>query len=231
MPGAQEPLLRELNAAIPAGATPMGPGVRGALATLRAHLAANPGRKGALVLASDGLPSGTCLMNDIPTVAADLGAAFTGPPSIPTYVIGVFAPTEIMTSQVQLDRLAMAGGSTRAFVLAANDDLTMRLQEALNQIRGAALACEYQIPSPTAGRIDFAKVNVRYTSGAGPENIPYVERADRCDPTRGGWYYDTLPAAGAPTRILVCDATCRRFKTEQGGKIDLVFGCGTQLIN
>ena len=199
---------------------------------MRAHLAANPGRKAALVLASDGLPSGTCTMNDIPTIAGDIGAAFMGAPSIPTYVIGVFAATEIMTSQVQLDRLALAGGSTRAFVLAANDDLTMRLQEALNQIRGAALACEYRIPAPTAGgRIDFDKVNVRYTGPAGPENIPYVERPDRCDPTRGGWYYDDPPTNVTPSRILVCEATCNRFKTEQNGKIDLVFGCGTQVIN
>jgi hypothetical protein len=231
LPMAQRPLLRELNASTPLGGTPMGPAVRGALATLRAHLAANPGRKAALILASDGLPSAACEMNDIPAVAASMAAAFAGTPSIPTYVIGVFAPLEVMMSQVQLDQLAQAGGSNKAFILAATADLTMRLQEALNQIRGAALACEYRIPAPTAGRIDFSKVNVRYTGSAGPENIPYVERADRCDPTRGGWYYDTAPTTGAPTRILMCDATCRRFKADQGGKVDLLFGCGTQVIN
>jgi hypothetical protein len=223
--------VRELNGAIPGGGTPMGPAVRGALAHLQAHLMAHPGRKAALVLAGDGVPSATCEMNDIPSVAATIGAAFTGTPAIPTYVIGVFGDQELTAAQREFDQLAMAGGSTRAFVLAANDDLTMRLQEALAQIRGAALACEYQIPAPTGGRIDFTKVNVRYTAGAGPENIPYVERADRCDPTRGGWYYDVPPATGVPTRILVCAATCTRFSREQTGKVDLVFGCGTQVIN
>jgi hypothetical protein len=232
LPMAERALVRELNAYAPTGGTPMGPAVRGALAHLRAHLQANPGRKAVLVLASDGLPSAACEMNDIPSVVANVGAAFTGAPSIPTYVIGVFATNEIAMSQVQLDRVAMAGGSSKAIVLAANDDLTMRLTEALNQIRGAALACEYQIPPASGGRIDFGRVNVRYTGPAGPaENIPYVERADRCDPMRGGWYYDVAPATGVPTRVQVCEATCSRFKSDQGGKVDLVFGCGTQIIN
>jgi hypothetical protein len=47
----------------------------------------------------------------------------------------------------------------------------------------------------------------------------------------GGWYYDVAPATGVPTRVQVCEATCSRFKTDQGGKVDLVFGCGTQIIN
>jgi hypothetical protein len=231
LPAAQAALLQSLSNKEPSGGTPMGPAVRGALVQLRAHRAAHPGRKVALILAGDGLPEQSCAMNDIPAVAADLGAAFMGTPSIPTYVIGVFAPAELMTSQMQLDRLAMAGGSGQAFVLAANDDLTMRLQEALDQIRGAALACEYEIPPPTAGRIDFARVNVRYTSASGPQNVPYVEQAGRCDPAQGGWYFDVLPSTGAPTRILACDATCRRFKSDPNGRVDLVFGCATQVIN
>jgi hypothetical protein len=231
LPTAQMPLLSALNANEPSGGTPMGPAVRGALGQLRAHLQANPGRKAVLVLVGDGVPSPTCPMNDIPAIATDIGGAYMGAPSIPTYVIGVFTQEELRMSQMLLDTLAMAGGSNRAIVLAANNDLTQRLQEALNQIRGAALACEYQIPPPSGGRIDFSKVNVRYSGGGATENIPYVERADRCDPMRGGWYYDVPPAMGVPTRILTCEATCRRFRTDNAGKVELVFGCGTQVIN
>ncbi len=230
LPGAQTRLLDSLNANSPSGGTPMGPAVRGALAHIRARLQASPGRRAALILASDGIPSDVCAMGDIPAIAADLAAARQGPPSIPTYVIGVFAADELVMSKMEMDRLAMAGGSNQAFVLEANADLTRRLQEALEQIRGAALACEYQIPPPTGGPIDFAKVNVRYTGSAGSENVPYVERADRCDPMRGGWYYDVPPAMGVPTRILTCDATCRRFAADKAGKVELVFGCGTQVI-
>jgi hypothetical protein len=219
-----------LNRATIPGDTPMGPAVRGVLAHLRARLQANPGRRAALILTGDGLPEGSCPMNDIPTIAADVAAAYAGPPSIPTYVIGVFGAAELATAQPEMDRLAMAGGSNKAFVLEANADLTQRLQQALEQIRGAALACEYRIPPASGGSIDFGKVNVRYSGPGGAENVPYVERADRCDPMRGGWYYDVVPAMGMPARILTCPATCRRFNTEKNGKVELVFGCGAQVI-
>ena len=154
-----------------------------------------------------------------------------GTPSIPTYVIGVFAPDDVATSQPQMDRLAMAGGTTRSFLLTSTPDLTQRLQQALDQIRGAAIACEFTIPPPQMGAIDFNRVNVRHTGAAGPEDLLYVETADRCDPTRGGWYYDVPPSRGTPSRILVCDASCRRFKMDATAKVDLLFGCATRVIN
>jgi hypothetical protein len=154
-----------------------------------------------------------------------------GPPSVPTYVIGVFSQLELAMAGPQLAQLAMAGGTNQAFVLTATDDLNMRLLDALNQIRGAALACEYRIPAMQAGGVDFGKVNVRYTSAAGPQDIPYVERMDRCDPMRGGWYYDVHPSMGRPTRVLVCPATCSRFKSDGSAQVELVFGCATRVID
>ena len=230
LPAASLAVTRALHLKEPTGGTPMGPAVRGTLAHLRAQLAANPGRKVALILVSDGLP-GACQRNDIPAVVADLGTAFTGTPSIPSYVIGVFSPNEVTRAEMALNQLAMAGGTNQAFLLTANDDLNARLLEALNQIRGAVLACEYKIPEARMGGLDLGKVNVRYTGGAGAENVGYVERAERCDPMRGGWYYDVHPSQGTPSRILVCEATCARFKAEQNAKVELVFGCATQVIN
>ena len=230
LPAGLPALTRILERKTPAGGTPMGPGVRGVLAHLRARLQANPGRKVALILASDGLPDG-CQRNDISSIAADLDAAFTASPSVPTYVIGVFTQDELNQARPQLDRLAMGGGTKQAFVLSATDDLNGRLLEALNQIRGAALACEYRIPTAQANDLDFGKVNVRYTSTAGPEDIPYVERLDRCDPARGGWYYDVHPSTGNPDRVLVCPATCARFRTDQSAQVELVFGCATRAID
>jgi len=223
-------LTRGLTLKGPSGGTPMGPAVRGVLGHLRAHLAANPGRKAVLVLASDGLP-GNCQRNQIPDIAADLAEAFAGTPSIPTYVIGVFTPMELDDAQPQLNQLAMGGGTNTAFVLSATDDLNMRLLEALNQIRGSALACEYTIPDSQSGSLDFGKVNVRYTGSAGPEDILYVEQMDRCDPQRGGWYYDVHPSMGRPQRVLVCPATCARFKNDQSAQVELVFGCATRGVD
>jgi hypothetical protein len=231
LPTGQAELVRTLMAKQPNGGTPMGPAVTGVLKHLREHLAANPGRKAVMILASDGLPSACTDQDDVPGIEANLRAAFTQAPAITTYVIGVFAPRELAGAKPTLDRLAMAGGSTEAIVLTATDDLTQRLQDALNQIRGAALACEYKIPAAMAGRqLDFGKVNLRYTSGATQESLPYVERADRCDPARGGWYYDVSPATGTPTKVVVCAATCQRFKADQQAQVDLVFGCATETI-
>jgi hypothetical protein len=230
LPMAQGALTRTLARKLPIGGTPLGPAVRGVLGHLRARLMADPSRKAALVVTSDGLPEG-CQRNDIPAIAADIGAAFGDSPSVPTYVIGVFSADEIGMARPQLDTLARSGGTNQAFVLTAGDDLNMRLLDALDQIRGAALACEYRIPAMPAGKLDFGKVNVRHIGPAGPENVPYVETMDRCDPARGGWYYDVPPAAGTPSRVIVCPATCARFKAEKSAQVELVFGCATQRID
>jgi Mg-chelatase subunit ChlD len=227
LPTGQFALTRMLTQKLPLGGTPLGPAVRGVLDHLRARLMADPARKAALVVTSDGLPDG-CERNDVGAVAADLAAAFGGAPSIPTYMIGVFTVEELAMARPQLDMLAQSGGTKQAFLLTAGEDLNMRLLDALNQIRGAVLACEYRIP---AGTLDFGKVNVRHTSPAGPQNIPYVETMNRCDPMRGGWYYDVPPSAGTPTRIIVCPATCASFTAEKSAQVDLVFGCATQRID
>jgi hypothetical protein len=96
------------------------------------------------------------------------------------------------------------GGSGSALLI--NDsaaDLGDKFLAALNAIRGSALPCELNIPRPSSGTIDYAKVNVRYNGAAGPDDLRYVGSAAGCDPARGGWYYDTDPAAGTPTTIRV----------------------------
>ena len=108
--------------------------------------------------------------------------------------------------------------------------LTKRLLDALNQIRGAALACEFKNPPPTMGQIDYGKVNVRVNSAAGGDDLVYVGRADRCDAARGGWYYDVDPTTRTPTRVLLCDATCQRVKAAADIKVELRFGCKSRTI-
>ena len=149
---------------------------------------------------------------------------------IPTYVIGVFAPETLAESQPALAELAMAGGGGPPFILDPNQSLTQRFLEALNQIRGNVLACDFQIPKPPTGTQDFGKVNVRFTGASGAtEDLLYVGAPDRCDPVRGGWHYDVPPAAGTPQRIIVCPATCDRFKADARGKVEIRIGCTTRV--
>jgi hypothetical protein len=130
-----------------------------------------------------------------------------------------------------MQRLATAGGTGQPFILMTSSDLGQRFQEALNQIRGTALACEFTIP-PGTGAIDFGKVNVHWKGASAEEDLLYVGSADRCDPARGGWYFDVDPATGGtPRRVLVCEASCNRFKSDAAAKVELRFGCKTRAID
>jgi hypothetical protein len=232
LPAAAPRLRGALDQVQPDGNTPVVPAVRGALAHMRAHQSAHPERRAALVLATDGLPEGCDTRpQSVAQVTEALAGARQATPSLPTYVIGVFAPDMLATSQPALAEMATAGGTGAPFILDPNQNLAARFLQALNQIRGAALACEFQIPRPASGAQDYGKVNVRFTRapGAPPEDLVYVTSPDRCDPARGGWYYDVPPALGTPTRIIVCDSTCRRFQAEAMGQVEIRIGCTTRI--
>jgi hypothetical protein len=74
-------------------------------------------------------------------------------------VIGVFSSDELARARPTLEMFATAGGTGTPYVLDANANLGMRLDEALAAIRGQSLPCELTIP-PGTGAIDFGKVNV-----------------------------------------------------------------------
>jgi len=210
----------------PGGGTPLGAAVKGALVQLNTQVAGHPDHRGVLVLATDGQPSPNCAPSDIPTIAGLLSAARTGSRSIATYVIGIFTSGETGAQQA-LTQLATAGGTAPPFVVNTMPDLAQRFLDALNQIRGQALPCEFNIPKPMSGPLDFGKVNVHLKLSSGEEDIYYTGGPERCDPVRGGWYYDVNPAGGTPTRIVTCGASCRRIQSDPMGSVELRFGCKT----
>jgi hypothetical protein len=227
LPGAAQAFTTALDLKLPFGATPLQPAASASYDHLRARLAANPGRRMALVVLTDGVPN-TC--SSTFGLVQLVGGARQVAPNIPTYIIGVFGEQEGRNARSLLDSLATAGGTGQPFVLSPTDDLTQKLTEALNQIRGAALSCEIGIPKPTMGQIDFGKVNVRVTAAGKPEDLLYVGQAARCDPARGGWYYDSDPASTTPTRVLLCDSICKRVVGDETGAIELRFGCKSRIV-
>jgi hypothetical protein len=97
-------------------------------------------------------------------------------------------------------------------------------------VQSSKLACNYPIPMvPGGGTIDPNKVNVEYTPGGAGKPIPILNvpkgLAD-CGPT-GGWYYDD-PLK--PTQIIMCPATCMTLQADPTGKVDVLFGCTTQMV-
>jgi len=230
LPAAAPAMSAGLLAVQPGGNTPIAPAIAGAADHLRTHLAGQTGpRAGALVLASDVAPTPCGGNSGEPGVIQAIQAARNGTPSLPTYVIGAITPGDNVRTEVAR-QFAQAGGTAMPFVLGnTTADLGDRFLEALAAIRGSALPCQFRIAMPATGTIDYGKVNVRYTGPAGPDDLRYVSSAERCDPMRGGWYYDVDPAQGTPSTVHVCPATCARFKGEMGGAVELRFGCRTRI--
>jgi hypothetical protein len=232
LPGNEPMLTAALMDVVPNGSTPTTAAAEGAIRHLRTRAAADTTRKPVLVLATDGLPQNCLPANTIDAAAGHLAAGFMGQmgaASIPTYVIGVFAQNELVRANQALMQLAAAGGTGMPFVLTAGQDLGQKFIDTLNQIRGQALGCEFMIPKPNMGSIDYRKVNVRWTGPAGAEDLVYVGSADKCDPNRGGWHYDADPATGNPTRVRLCPSSCNKVKAETGGRVELLFGCVTKI--
>jgi hypothetical protein len=223
--GAQDP-----RAAMTSG-TPTGPAIAGAVDQLAAQVGASPGHRGALVVVTDGEPT-LCDPVAADSIAVPVASARQASPPVSTFAIGVFTAEDLARGAGDvIERLAVAGG-TRPLIIDPTTDLTARLQEAFNQIRTLAVPCAFAIPQPRAGAVDYGQVNVHVTGTSRDEDLPYVADATRCDPTRGGWYYDSDPATGGtPTRVQVCEASCKALEGDETAKVDLRFGCKTLIVN
>jgi hypothetical protein len=206
--------------------TPTSIAIEGGLKYAKAHKAANPDHAVVLVLATDGLPT-RCSPYESSKIAA-LAAA--GLPDVKTFVVGVFAQTEQGTAKPNLDAIAKGGGTNSALIVSTGGNVTADFQQAMDQIRGAALPCDYKVPSPQSGTPDYGRVNVKFTKADGTASVfPQVKGgAGACD-AGGGWYYDVDPATGGtPTKITLCPSSCEAVKNSgTGSKVDVLLGCQT----
>jgi hypothetical protein len=93
----------------------------------------------------------------------------------------------------------------------------------------AGVPCQYPIPPPPDDEeLDPNKVNVEFIDGNGGSNTIYqVGSFQECDPVQGGWYYNDV---NNPTVIHMCPATCDFVSMEEGGKMDIKFGCATEVL-
>lgn len=229
LPGAAAGLVASIDAQMPTGDTPTGPALTGAIQQAKAWATAHPDHRVVAVLATDGLPT-QCTPNAIDDVAALAKLGVSGTPSINTFVIGVFADQDVANgAQTNLDKIARQGGTTQAFIVNTQKDVTAQFQMALDAIRGTRLACEYQIPAATGGgSLDYGQVNVALTNGDKKTVVYYVKNQASCDSSSGGWYYDVEPGAGTPTKIIACPTTCSTFEAApNGASVGIALGCET----
>lgn len=208
-------LSSSVNAHSPSTSTPTAPALQGAIQHAQTWGAAHPDHTVIVVFATDGDPT-ECTPLDIPSIANIAAAGANS--GIKTFVIGV-GP-----SLGSLNQLAVGGGTGAAFIVDTNANVVQQFKAALTSIQKNALGCEYTIPQPAMGMLDFGKINVQYTPGVPPSQVlPNVASAAACT-NAGGWYYDNN---AAPTKILFCPSTCTTVKADSTGKVDILLGCDT----
>lgn len=91
----------------------------------------------------------------------------------------------------------------------------------------AEIACDWPIPEPPDGQfLDRNKVNVQYTQ---PDmtvvSLARIPDGEQCD-GREGWFYDD---PSDPKTVVSCPASCDIFQTT-GGRVDVLFGCDSVLV-
>ena len=86
-------------------------------------------------------------------------------------------------------------------------------------VRGAGLACSYEIPAAPFGEIVFESVRVEYIAPDGGSRTPLsrVDNAAACT-AAGEWYYDNN---ASPTRVELCPAACG----DLDGAVEIFFDC------
>jgi Mg-chelatase subunit ChlD len=230
-------LVAALEAHEPSGQTPTGPALQGALTHARAVAREHPDHSVAVVFVTDGLPT-RCTPLDTRSIAAIAAGAESASPSVRTYVVGVFAPEEEREARPTLDAIASAGGSQRAVLINTSQDVGGELLTALASIRKTAVPCEYDIPQPPNGKVDYGKLNVVVAEASGERSLPKVDGEASCVSSAGvpldaGWYYAAgraLPDGGsgdeAERRIVLCPKACEAVR-ERAASVRIVLGCTT----
>ncbi|MBK8999151.1 MAG: VWA domain-containing protein [Myxococcales bacterium] len=217
LPGNATNISGALSSTGPSGGTPTLPAMQGALSYAQTHAIKNPDHVVVIVLATDGQPNDCS--SSVGGVSGIAQQGVNGSPKILTFVIGVGSALS------NLNQIAQAGGTNSAFIVDTSGNVGQQFIDALNAIRGAALACEYLIPKPQTGTVDPTKVNVTFTPDGGqPETWPKYANEAACPPTGNGWYYDNDIS---PTKILLCPGTCSMVKNTKG-QVDVLFGCATK---
>lgn len=193
--------------------TPISAALQGAVNwSLDFNASAPDTERAVVVFVTDGEPSG-CEQNtnSIASIAAEGEAG-----GVLTFAVGLEGSNEQL-----MDSIAREGGTGSA-IFVGDGNAEQDLLEALNAIRGKALACDF--PLPTGDNVDPSKVNVTFTpEGGTQEQWNKVANADACGGNKA-WHYDSETN---PSSVVLCPNACETASAAPGAKLDVVFGCET----
>jgi hypothetical protein len=213
-----------------------------------------PGNK-YMLLITDGEPTygvgcvgnGTTLASNMDpayiedTLAAVQAASATTPAPIGTFVIGSpgselnYSGNDArpwLSDAATLGNTAPFGCSSTGSPFYCHFDLTdptpnfaAGLTNALAQILGQVVACDYSQPAAPQGQdLDPSLVDIKFVDGAGREfRVPLVNKAD-CTTGNQGWYWNQ------DGTISLCLATCGLVRADALSGIQVQYGCEIPVI-
>jgi hypothetical protein len=161
--------------------------------------------------------------------------------NIRTFVIG--APGSEL-GRGFLSELAYQGGSAKTgckhgdltgttgdchFDMSTSQNFAADLAAALKDISGAAVGCEFAVPS--AAGVDPNNVNVQYTApGATPICIPRDDTKE-CKGGADGWQFAKNPDGSANlNKVVLCGNACTAVENIENVQVDVIIGCQTIVI-
>ena len=119
-----------------------------------------------------------------------------------------------------LNKIAVGGGTAAAYDATDISQFSAKMA----QIRNVGLGCDYAIPPPPNNQmLNPDKVNFSYSpKGTGKASV--LPRAGDLAACNGGpgWYYDS---DSAPSKIILCPASCATVQGDSDAKVDVLFGC------
>lgn len=204
----------------PSGNTPTSVALGGAIAYARAIAGARPTEVTAIVVVTDDDPTDCATSAAQPIGVSNAlvaGALSDANFPIKTYVIGVGSEL------ANLNALAAAGGTGTATLVSLSNPVQTAtdFRNALDRIRTKALPCDLPLPAPPAGQsLDISQVNVVSTVSGNDALLGY----DKTCASGSGWHYDDVDH---PNRVVLCDGACKAVRSDQNGKLRVVFGCAT----
>ena len=206
------------------GGTPLLGALTGGIDAAKTWAAKNGGytnngreKKGVVILMTDGNPDG-CSSDEQTKAATAAQTAFTSD-GIETFVIGMQADGVDLSYLHQLAAAGSGNARSAAFIIdPAAGNASQQVADALNEIRGAIVSCEFDVPLPSQGVIDPAGTTLTITANGQPHEITMVDTVGDCH--ADGAYYDAMA-----NEVLLCPGACDLARGDANSTISINYHC------
>jgi hypothetical protein len=225
LPKHRAALVEALDAQDPLGTTtPIEAALRGLVSYTANHT--QTGRAMVGVFVADGEPNGCDRDAD---ALADIVQEHLDESGQRTFVIGMdgadFAVLEVIAQAggAQPHSSYCEEGASSCHYYNVGDGDPRAFVDALQQIQRAVSECQFNVPEGETGLPDPDEVRLDYSSGTQPTPVPLprTDSARTCG-DGPGWYYDDKDA---PTRLVLCPASCEKAQSDTLVTLEVLLGC------